>query len=90
MTVHHQHTLDIMRWHFGLTNGGSDQKALLMRWLMRSKTKDIPTKGVDWIMLGANAIGMAIVITATLHAQTPHSSFAQTDAPTPVEIASLD
>lgn len=47
-------------------------------------------QGVDWIMLGANAIGMAIVVAATFHANRPNHSLAKTATSTTVEVASLD
>ncbi|MGB3243969.1 MAG: hypothetical protein WBB25_05515 [Sulfitobacter sp.] len=60
----------------------------MMQFLLNAKDNDIPMKGVDWIILTANAIGLAIVISATVHANAPSVSFAQASIET--EIASLN
>lgn len=53
-------------------NGGSiRQKACRMQWLFKSKSKDIPMGGIDWLMLGANGIGLVIVLAASLSAHAP-------------------
>jgi len=61
-----------------------------MQWLFHSKSKDIPMKGLDWIMLSANAVGIAIVTAATLSAQSHQNSYAENEKPAPMELASLD
>ena len=60
-----------------------------MQWLLNCKSKDIPMSGVDWIVLSANALGVAIVVLATLHANGTATQYAQTTPPHAVEFASL-
>lgn len=57
-----------------------------MQWLLTSKTKDIPMGAVDWLMLSANGVGLAIVLAATLQAQSPGDGATKNG----VQIASLD
>ncbi len=61
-----------------------------MHFLFKSGGKDVPMQGVDWIVLSANAVGIAIVTAATMHANAPTHQVADTASPTAIEVASLD
>jgi len=61
-----------------------------MQWLLKCSTKDVPMNGLDWIVLSANALGVAIVVSATIHANSNSASFAESTSPAPIEVASLN
>ena len=59
--------------------GFRKKAAQMMQFLLKSNGKDIPMNGVDWIILSANAVGIAIVFLAVSHANSPTQTVAQSD-----------
>jgi hypothetical protein len=60
-----------------------------MQFLFKSKANDAPVEGVDWIVVTANAVAVAIVMAATLNASVTAQYSATTDPSTDIELASL-
>lgn len=61
-----------------------------MQWLFKSKGTDIPMNGVDWIVLTANAVGVAVVVLASTQANMSTADYAQTPMVETVTLASLN
>lgn len=61
-----------------------------MQWLLTSKTNDVPMSGVDWIVLTANAVGVAVVVLASMQAHTSDHNYAAVAPSASIEVASLD
>ena len=60
-----------------------------MLFLFKSKGDETPCGGMDWIVLGANSLGLAVVMAATLHANSPVQAVVA-EAPAAIELASLE
>lgn len=60
----------------------------MMQLLLNSSGEDIPMNGVDWIILLANGVGVAIVALAVTHANAPDETYAQGSSD--IEISSLN